>query len=40
MASNIGTYWREGSSIIGKGMVEGMSNCKTNFDLCEYYLYD
>jgi hypothetical protein len=23
----------------GKGMVEGMSNCSLNFDLCEHFIY-
>lgn len=40
MESKIGTYWREWSSIIiGKGMVEGVSNCNSNLDLCEHCLY-
>ena len=26
-------------SLQGKGMVEGTSNCKLYFDLCEHYLY-
>ena len=26
-------------SLQGKGMVEGMSNCNLDFDLCEHYLY-
>ena len=26
-------------SLQGKGTVEGMSNCNSNFDLCEHCLY-
>ena len=26
-------------SLQGKGMVEGMSNCNLDFDLCEHFLY-
>ena len=26
-------------SLQGKGMAEGMSNCNSDFDFCERYLY-
>ena len=26
-------------SLQGKGMVQGMSNCNSNFDFCEHCLY-
>ena len=40
MASKIGAYGEKGlQTLLGKGMIEGMSNCTLDFDFFEHCIY-